>query len=142
MFNIVMFGSAHTMMWPQAKDATPTAAAEAERWIQDNCNGNWGGTEILQCLKAVWGVPVTSGEHLPNLSVIRPIFACLTRKGSFSDKQLMILADTTNTRTACASGLYILLSSPSWTPPLASGLPQEQVSWLEHRCPDWRRQWF
>ena len=61
-FNLVMFGSSHQMMWPQAREVTEGHTGEAEAWVQANVNARWGGTEILGALKAVFGVPVSKGE--------------------------------------------------------------------------------
>lgn len=65
-FNLVMFGSSHRMMWPEARDVTEARTAEAEAWVQANVNARWGGTEILGALEAVFDVPVSKGERWKN----------------------------------------------------------------------------
>jgi von Willebrand factor type A domain len=61
-FNLVMFGSSHQMMWPEARDVTDDHTTQAETWVQGNVNAHWGGTEILGALKAVFAVPISKGE--------------------------------------------------------------------------------
>lgn len=75
-FNLVMFGSSHQMMWPQAREVTEGHTADAEAWVQANVNARWGGTEILGALKAVFGMPISKGDtyrlHLSCYLLVEP----------------------------------------------------------------------
>ncbi|KAI7781350.1 hypothetical protein LA080_014784 [Diaporthe eres] len=52
-FNIWRFGSTYTSLWPSSKERQEDSLSEALRWLQEKCQGNMGGTEIISALKAV-----------------------------------------------------------------------------------------
>lgn len=60
-FNVVMFGSSHQFMYPACVAVSEETAAAAEAWVQANVNANWGGTEILGVLEAIYRVPAAEG---------------------------------------------------------------------------------
>jgi hypothetical protein len=64
-FNIVMFGSSHSFMHPSCVDYDAASEAAAVAWIGVNVNAEWGGTEILGCLQAIYQHPITSGKPPP-----------------------------------------------------------------------------
>lgn len=60
-FNVVMFGSSHKFMHRACVAVSEATAAAAEVWVQANVNANWGGTEILSVLEAIYKVPAAEG---------------------------------------------------------------------------------
>lgn len=52
-FNIWRFGSTYTSMWPSTKKRQEGNLNEAFRWLEEKCQGNMGGSEIIGALKAV-----------------------------------------------------------------------------------------
>lgn len=52
-FNIWRFGSTYTSLWPSSKERQEDNLDEALRWLQEKCQGNMGGTELISALKAV-----------------------------------------------------------------------------------------
>lgn len=52
-FNIWRFGSTYTSLWPSSKERQEDSLKEAFRWLQEKCQGNMGGTELISALKAV-----------------------------------------------------------------------------------------
>ena len=83
-FNVVMFGSSHQFMYPACVPYSEETAAAAEAWVQANVNSNWGGTEILGTLEAIFSVPVSQGaprQTLPALCSCLNKFGGLGRSG-------------------------------------------------------------
>ncbi len=65
-----MFGSSHQFWHPACLEYTASTEKQAVSWINTNVNANWGGTEILACLAAIYKVPVTQGEQQEALVLI------------------------------------------------------------------------
>jgi len=58
--NVAVFGSSSSLMWPQSKGYNEESQLEAVKWIQDNVNANYGGTEVLSVLQAVYSQPLAA----------------------------------------------------------------------------------
>lgn len=52
-FNIWRFGSTYTSLWPSTKKRQEENFNEALRWLEEKCQGNMGGSEVIGALKAV-----------------------------------------------------------------------------------------
>ena len=56
--NVAVFGSSYSLMWPQSKAYNELSQKAAVEWIQDNVHANYGGTEVLSVLQAVYSQPI------------------------------------------------------------------------------------
>ncbi|GAX83003.1 hypothetical protein CEUSTIGMA_g10430.t1 [Chlamydomonas eustigma] len=58
LFNAAVFGSEHSLMWPDSKQYNDKSQEEAVVWLKKNVHANWGGTEILSVLQTIYGMPL------------------------------------------------------------------------------------
>lgn len=52
-FNICLFGSTYKALWPSSRETHDTNLDEALEWLEEKCQGNMGGTEVINALKAI-----------------------------------------------------------------------------------------
>lgn len=52
-FNICLFGSTYKTLWPSSRETHDTNLDEALEWLKERCQGNRGGSEVINALKAV-----------------------------------------------------------------------------------------
>lgn len=63
-FNIVSFGSKYQFLWPNGfRKYTHDSVAEALEYV-DSMDANFGGTEILEALTAIFSIPCTTLRHV------------------------------------------------------------------------------
>ena len=60
-FNVLVFGDRHEMMWPAPRPYDAASEAEAVAWCQGRIHANWGGTEVLSALGAIYASPLPEG---------------------------------------------------------------------------------
>lgn len=52
-FNICLFGSTYKALWPSSRETHDTNLDEALEWLKGKCQGNMGGTEVINALKTI-----------------------------------------------------------------------------------------
>lgn len=52
-FNICLFGSTYKALWPSSRETNDTNLDESLEWLKERCQGNMGGTEVINALKTV-----------------------------------------------------------------------------------------
>jgi von Willebrand factor type A domain len=69
-FNIVAFGSSHTLMAPQCLLYNESTQQKAVQWIGQRLQADMGGTEILGVFQAIQKVAVTPGACAQYIAMV------------------------------------------------------------------------